>query len=380
MLNEIKAKAPDSQFLSQFFHPTLLQSKPYKLTVKENLTKLDQNESPFDWPQELKEEILRKLGDTPWNTYPQDYPEELKKALGARINVSEKNIVLSPGSNYHISVLLNLFSAKKPTNQIVLTRPSFPLFEGHCLYQNIPYEIWPLNDSYEYDLDLLPELKPGASVFFASPNNPVGNSLPQKDLLYLLKKYPDCYFIADEAYWEFAEQDFSKLLEDFSNLFIVRTFSKAMSSAGIRLSYILASEALCEQIKKLTLPFLINKFTSIAVTTALKSDQIMDKIKKSIAYQQEEKAKVFNELQKINTGKYFEVLNSHTNFLCLTCNSEGSAKKIAELFKEHQIVIRNVSGPGLPNTLRITMGKKEANLRVISILKDFLKQEQTINS
>ena len=77
----LTVKEPNSDYSSLFFHPNLLQSKPYKLVLEQDLTKLDQNESPFDWPQELKQEITEALCKQPWNTYPQDYPENLKKLL-----------------------------------------------------------------------------------------------------------------------------------------------------------------------------------------------------------------------------------------------------------------------------------------------------------
>ena len=375
MLEQINIKEPNSQFVSQFFHPNLLQSKPYKLELENNLIKLDQNESPFDWPADIKKEITQALCQEPWNTYPQDYPQKLKEALALSLNISPENIILSPGSNYHITVLLNMFATRGSSNKIIITRPSFPLFEGHCRYQNIPYEVWPLNKNFEYDLTLLPKLTPGSCVFFASPNNPVGNSLKKKDLVSLLEKNPDCYFIADEAYWEFSEQNMIELLQKFSNLLIVRTFSKAMGSAGIRFSYILASKILCEQIKKNTLPFIINKFTSIAMTTALKNKEFMSQIKTNVNYLKKEKEKIYNYLQKKNYSDFFHVINSQTNFLCFVCKSESILQKIQMSLKEHKIIIRNVSGAGLPQTLRVTIGKKEDNMRVLNILDSLFERE-----
>ena len=191
---------------------------------------------------------------------------------------------MSPGSNYHISVLLNLFSTRDVDTKLVLPRPSFPLFEGHCRYQNIPYKTWNLNKNFEYKLENLPELSAGSCVFIASPNNPVGNTLPQKDLITLLKNHPDSFFVMDEAYWEFAEENTLPLLAEHSNLLVMRTFSKAMGSAGLRFSYVVTNKAFCAQIKKLTLPFIVNKFTSVALTHALKNQNFMDSIQKNVEF------------------------------------------------------------------------------------------------
>lgn len=366
---KINVKEPAPNFHSSFFHDALLKSKPYSLEPSPCKTKLDQNENPFDWEEDFKKEVMGKLLEESWNTYPEDYPRELKKLLADYVNVSPQNIVLSPGSNYHITVLLNLFAAKK-TRDIIITRPSFALFEGHCVYQNIPYKTWDLSSNLEYDLSLLPKIKTGSCLFFASPNNPVGNTLSRNLLVELLEKYPESYFICDEAYWEFTEKNCSELLENYSNLIILRTFSKAMGAAGIRLSYVLSSESFCKELSKVTLPFLVNKFTSVAATCALKSESFMARVWKNIALLKEERENLYKEISNLKPKK-FKVLNSEANFISFLCDSHENLEKIQHLLLKGGIVIRNVSNPSLKNTLRITVGKQEDSKKVISLLKNF---------
>ena len=165
MPSKIEVKEPELSFYKAFFTEGLLKGKAYSLVPSSCENKLDQNELPFDWDESLKRKVTERLFEEPWNTYPEDYPRKLKALIADSVGVRSENIVLSPGSNYHISVLLSLFGAKE-SSDIVLTRPSFPLFEAHCKYQNIPYRVWQLNGSLEYDLDLLPELKKGSCVFF----------------------------------------------------------------------------------------------------------------------------------------------------------------------------------------------------------------------
>lgn len=368
----LRAKEPSFEFQAAFFNESLLRSKAYSLVPNDAQIKLDQNESPFDWPRDFKENVLSELSKELWNTYPQDYPDEVKRLLSNYIEVDPENIVLSPGSNYHITVLLNMFAAKK-AGDIVITRPSFPLFEGHCVYQNIPYTIWNLDQSLGYNLDLLPPMEPGSCLFFASPNNPIGNVLPKESLAQLLRKYPDCYFVADEAYWEFTDQNYSHLLGDFSNLIIIRTFSKAWGSAGLRLSYVLSNKSFCEQLKKLTLPFLINKFTSVAAVCALKSGEFLSMVRSHINFMKQERQKIYKQLVGLDSDLYFKVINSEANFISLQCPSSSLSNEIELLFLEKGLVIRNVSSPGLLNCLRISMGKEEQNARVVSVIKDFLK-------
>jgi histidinol-phosphate aminotransferase len=366
----IDVKEPTSNFQSLFFHENLLKAKAYSLDPMKGSIKLDQNESPFDWDESLKKEVLENLLKESWNTYPQDYPRELRQLLAEYNKVSIDNVVLSPGSNYHITVILNLF-ASKVGSDLILTRPSFPLFEGHCIYHNISYRVWSLNENLEYDLNLLPPLKEGSVVFFASPNNPVGNILPQKSLVEILGKNPKCYFVVDEAYWEFLEENNAYLLRDFSNLIIIRTFSKAMSSAGVRLSYVLASSSFCKELSKVTLPFLVNKFTTAAATTALRSKFFMEKMKSQVLFTIEERKRLYAGLKEslaLNT-KIF-VLNSQANFVSLMFETEELLKKCESLLLTEGIVIRNVSSPFLKNTLRISIGKEEGNNKLIACLAE----------
>lgn len=371
MVSSLDISEPKNCFSSSFFHEDLLKTKGYSLEPSSCRAKLDQNESPFDWDPELKEEITRKLCQEPWNTYPEDYPRELRKLLADSLGVTTDHLVMSPGSNHHISVLLNLF-ASGLKGDIVLTRPSFPLFEAHCLYHKISYEVWPLDEKYQYNLELLPPLKPASVVFFASPNNPVGNTLPKEQLRSLLKSHPDCYFVADEAYWEFTEDNFLSLLRDFSNLIILRTFSKAMSSAGVRLSYVVASVAFCKQLEKVTLPFLINKFSSTAAVCALNSSKFMSQIKDQVSFVKQERDRLYKDILPLSSSLGFQILSSQANFLSFICSSPGVLGTIEKAFLERGILLRNVSNPLMANTLRLSVGNSEENTAVINLLKSLV--------
>ena len=206
--------------------------------------------------------------------------------------------------------------------------------------------------------------------FFASPNNPVGNVLSPSVLCELLEQYPDTYFIADEAYWEFVDQSYSSLLSQYSNLIIIRTFSKAMGAAGLRLSYVLASEGFCRELSKVTLPFLLNKFTMVAAVCALESEAFCCSVKKQVTFIKNERDTLFEALSK--KKEPFKVSNSSANFISLRFSSEENLKKISDSLFEKGMVVRNVSNPFLEKTLRITVGSKAQNQAVLKYLNSFL--------
>ncbi len=360
---------PSPEWLKNWFPKSLIDEKGYHIDAPSTIdTKLDQNESPFDWPHDFKKKVLSELETHAWNLYPEPFLVELEKLVAQYCGVTRDNIVLSPGSNYHVSNILKLLGTKI-RGKVVFPQPSFPLYSETCRLFAIPYEAWPLNKFFQYDLDLLPSLQPGSVVIFASPNNPVGNILLKKDLEFLLAKHPDVYFIADEAYVEFAGNSYVDLLEKFSNLVMIRTFSKTFSSAGIRLGYVLGSKEFIFQLKKITLPYLINHFTAIAMTTALKSQEIMQYMRTCVQKVIAERERVFHKLNDLSKKSRFEVFNTHANFLLLRFPHD-KLEEVYQFFIAGGLLVRNVGrGPALEGCLRLTIGNEQQNQKVLKIME-----------
>ena len=196
----IVPKEPTSDLKNSYFLPSLLAARAYKIDTPDIKIKLDQNETPTDWPEEIKQSVLKRLETISWNRYPSAFSPEINQLIADYAGVPLENVITGPGTNYLISMMISCLT-KKITGNVIIAQPSFPLYEGHCQYDGIPYQIWPLNDDLEYDLSKLPEVTKNSLVIFASPNNPVGNIFPKKDLASLLSKYPDSIFMADEAYF-----------------------------------------------------------------------------------------------------------------------------------------------------------------------------------
>jgi histidinol-phosphate aminotransferase len=369
----ITAKEPTKAFLEQYLTPSIFSARGYHIDTLEAQVKLDQNESPWDWPDAVKDRILAKLKSRPWNRYPPAFGDELAVKIANKIGVSKQNILLGPGSNYLIGLVLQTFS-KKIHGKVVLARPSFALYESHCQYEGIPYEAWPLNEQLEYDLKLMPELPPGSMVLFASPNNPVGNILPRSTLRELLKSRPDVLFIGDEAYCEFADEPYTELLQDFPNLILIRTFSKTLGAAGVRLGYILAGANVIDLLKKPRVPFLINQFTLVAAGEVLEDPAMAkifdDIVKNAIAERKRVCASLESEGQRLG----FKIKSSQANFLLARwSNTEASNNAYQHLIKSG-ILVRNVAAaPGLAGCLRISIGTSSENDKLLSAFSAMIR-------
>jgi len=361
----IHVKQPTEVFLRQFMTPSIFSAPGYHIDAPDVEVKLDQNESPWDWPDSVKDAVLSKLKARPWNRYPSPFADELAEKIAAKIKVDPKNILIGPGSNYLIALVLQTF-AKAITGKVVLARPSFALYESHCQYEGIAYEPWLLNEDLEYDLKKMPQLTDGSMVLFASPNNPVGNVLSRSTLKSLLIQFPNVLFVGDEAYCEFADEPYTDLLAEHPNLLLIRTFSKTMGAAGVRLGYILAGANVIELLRKPRVPFLVNQFALVAATEVLDNpamSKIFDDIVKNAI---SERKRVCHVLEAEGKRLNFKVKSSQANFILVRWPGTEASEVAYKHLIQAGILVRNVAGaPGLAGCLRISMGTGPQNDRLI---------------
>lgn len=301
--------------------------------------------------------------------------QEVTQGLANYLGVSSDCILTSSGSNHLITVILEGLAKQLPAGgKLVIASPSFPLFESHAQYLGIPYEPWSLDENFQYRIDALPKLSDGSLVIFASPNNPTGNSLAKKDLRELLKAYPKVLFLADEAYYEFDDDPYTDLLSDFGNLIILRTLSKTMGAAGVRLGYLLASPELIKNLGKLRVPFLLNHFTLAACEVIFNDPEMSAFMNRNIANARSERERMFKGLNEVAKGKGIEVFNSKANFLLLRWSDQEACQKAYLHLMGKGIQVRNISaGPGLKGCLRVTIGLPNENDSFVEAIKETAK-------
>lgn len=367
----ISPKSLDDHMLS-FFPQGLIDSKVYALDKRQVAYKLDQNEHPEDWDLALKHQVINKLMETNWNRYPDPFPEELEELVAAYAGIaSSENIVLGPGSDQIIVNLLNVFS-RGLAGDLWVSSPSFPLYERYCKQFEIEIKLWKLDDNYQFDCQSLPVLKEGSILVFASPNNPSGSYLEYDALKDILEKNPKSFIVADEAYFEYAPKSYENLLTSFSNLIILRTFSKAAGSAGMRLGYMIASKEVALHVKKIQLPYYLNHFTVAATQVILNQKGFRDKISQQVAQicqERDDLYEFFTDFGELG----ITVFPSHTNFLLLKLSDNNICKDFYEYLIANGIQTRDLSAaPGLQGCLRLTIGKSEENIKVREAVKKYV--------
>lgn len=363
----------DTDIINGFFNKDLVESGRRLAPIStSSLIRLNRNEAAQEIEPLLKDEILDDVAHFTWKNYPPPYYNQIEDLIGTYSGVGGEQVVPAAGCANLITALLN-YSAIN-SHQIVIARPSFSLYEFHCNTYGIRYETWWLNNQLEYDINNLPKLKPFSIVLFASPNNPVGNLIQEKDLLFLLKTHPHTFFIIDEVYHEFSGSNLIPFLQNYSNIILLRSFSKSFSAAGLRIGYLLAKEKVAEQIRKLILPFSLN-YLSIAYIKKILSDlNVLERIKENINFVINEKRRVEVVLAEMDRQfiKY-RIKETYGNFVLILFQSNQNYLKIKEMLNLAGIELLDVSNvPLLKYGLRMTIGNSEENNAVLKVFKEFV--------
>jgi histidinol-phosphate aminotransferase len=206
-------------------------------------------------------------------------------------------------------------------------------------------------------------------IFIANPDNPTGTYLNHKQVGVFLSKIPkNILLFFDEAYFEFAPGDFpqtKKFLKNRGNIIFSRTFSKIYGLAGLRLGYAITSVEIAEGLDKIREPFNINRFAQVAALAGIKDKSF---IKKVLPYIKKEKEYFYREMDKLG----LVYVKSATNFIFV--NFKQDTLKLNDYLLKNGVIIRELTGWGLKNCFRVTVGLRKENKKFIGCLKNYLKQ------
>lgn len=324
--------------------------------------KLNQNESPLDWPDELKAEVLARVAAQPWNRYPPVDAQELREELAAYCGVGPDTVAVANGSNEAILALVQAFATGR---QVVLTVPGYSMSRTLASIAGAEVIGVPLRPDFRLDLDAMLDAagrSDAAMVMIASPNNPTGNSFARRDIEAVLDG-AEGLVVLDEAYATFATDSFLPDLRRWPNLAILRTCSKAFALAGARVGWIVAGEEIITAARKALPPYNLNVFAQQAALAALGR---LDAIRERVAWIVRERQHVWSALSGMSGITPFP---SDANFILFKTPWPGEAVFGGLLGRG--VLVRDVSSvPMLERCLRVTIGSEEENHRFLAALND----------
>ncbi len=337
---------------------------------------LDRNENNYG-PSPKCLNVVRNATPDLFFMYSTDYKNGYKSSLSNRLanefNVTEDRVLLGYGAEDLLKQVIQTYLNRKRKKLLVPDHSWWYYKEiaNEVKGQHVEYPIVEGKDSYEYDIDKMLEIYNSENpevVFIASPNNPTGNSISEDELTYVLDRMGDSIVVLDEAYWFSSSNKIAtELVNKYSNLIIIRTFSKLYSLAGIRIGYALIGKKL-KRLKKLSNRYLgYNRISEKIALAAMDSTEYYDDIAKKMS---DDRMLYFNELNKIEGLKAYK---SDANFVLVKIPRE-SIPALKEYLNPLGLVVKFMSEEIVNSHLRISLGTQEQNKKVIDALKDFYAQ------
>ncbi len=326
-----------------------------------NVIKLSSNESPFGHSSKISFSEFSQL-----NRYPEISGETLRKNISKFHNLNSEQIVLGCGSDE--TLLFAALSFCKPGDEIIHAEHGFEMYP---IIAKIVGAVSKLAKEKDYQVSvesICEQLTPATKlIYIANPNNPTGTYLSKKEIRELMKIIPkNVILVLDCAYAEYVLQenydsDFS-LVNEYENIIITRTFSKAYGLAGIRLGWCYSSKNVASIISKVKGPFNTNVFAQQIAIEALQDQQHL----KYVVAENKKNMEWF--IQKlVELGLKF--LPSFANFVFIECTNSKTDKIFDELLK-NGIIVRQLNSYNLPNCIRITIGTMDEMKKVVSVLED----------
>ncbi len=317
--------------------------------------RLSHNENPFGFPKDILMKVAREIEGDYVARYTKAPTHELKESLVRYVKetsradfINEDWITVTPGADGGISLLMML----RP-QRVVIFPPTYyfyyTLSKAHELNVHDPPLIGDLRVPNV-------ELKEGDMVFLPNPNNPTGHHFSFDEIERLLSS--PATVVIDEAYFEFSWVTSVNLLRDFSNLVVIRTFSKAFAFAGQRFGYIIANPEMIRKVNSKRNPYNIPSLVmKLAQEILRRRDVFLGKIKEI----EMERKKLEEELKAMGLKPF----PSQTNFLYFKV---GNADEIKNELEKRHVFVRVLWGG-----IRVSVGKREENEMFLQALKEVLK-------
>ncbi len=325
--------------------------------------KLNTNECPYP-PAPGVTKALKEMDSEKFRLYPDPLASGLVESLADYYKVKKEQVFVGVGSDDVLGMaFLTFFNSEKP---ILFPDITYSFYDVWADLFKIPYEIRPLNDQLEMNIeDYMGE---NGGVVIANPNAPTGVIQSLENIEKIIQANRDVIVIVDEAYIDFGGVSALPLIEKYDNLLVVQTFSKSRAMAGMRIGYAFGNEKLIKYLSDVK--FSYNSYTMNTPSIILGAEAIKDD-----AYFKEITGKMIatrERAKKELAALGFTFPDSKTNFI-FASHKTVPAQEIFEALKKNDIYVRYWNKPRINNSLRISIGTDEEMDALISFLKEYLK-------
>ena len=338
--------------LNELIRPNIYKLKPYSCARDEFQGEasayLDANENPMN---------------APWNRYPDPLQKALKDKVAALKGIRPEQLFFGNGSDEPIDLIVRIF-CEPGVDNIVAIDPSYGMYQVCADINDVEYRKVLLNEDFTLDADnLLAATDPRSKVIFlCSPNNPTGNDLKISEIIKIIENFHGIV-VLDEAYIDFSTREsFLKTLDNYPNLIILQTFSKAWGMAAVRLGMAFASPEIIHYLNKVKYPYNINLLTQNFVMAELDE---LERKNDWVDLILQQRTDLISALERMPVVQ--QIYPTDANFVLVKV---ADANAVYNYLVDERIIVRNRNTVSLClGCLRITVGVPEENELLINALK-----------
>lgn len=326
--------------------------------------RLDANESFLTAPENIQNEMVEALKNSALNRYPDPNATKLVKGFADYFAVDPDCVTAGNGSDEIISVIMNAFLQKG--DKILTLEPDFSMYRFYAEIAECESVKYQKNENLDVNMDDVISLANSENVrivIFSNPCNPTSRIIKADEIRKLINN-TDALVVLDEAYMDFAEDE--SLLSEFQNydnLIILKTCSKALGCAALRLGFAVANKTLTNVIRAVKSPYNVNSVSQALGEVLFSHPDYIDSCIETVVNSRKE---LYSAILEITSDKIEKIYETHTNFVFMKVRN---AKQVFEKMKENGIIIRNMG-----DYLRITAGSKEENKKMLETFKKVLEE------
>jgi len=318
---------------------------------------------------DANENNLGSLAGENYNRYPDPHQRKLKERIAEIKGVQPEQIFLGNGSDEAIDLLFRMVCRPGQDSMLHLP-PTYGMYEVSANLNDVALQAVQLTEDFQVPVEeVLLNIKPTTKIIFiCSPNNPTGNLIEQESITELLTAFKGLV-VVDEAYIDFADtRSWTARLNEFPNLVVLQTFSKAWGMAGLRLGLAFASQELVSVLDKIKPPYNINEATQELALQALQREEALKDMVEEIVQERELLMEALPDLPAV-----VHVYPSDANFILVKVKD---ADNMYKYLLGKGIVVRNRSGlAGCEGCLRISVGTLEENQKLLQAISEFKAQD-----
>lgn len=336
---------------------------PYAPNTEALPVRLDANESFLPLPDALREKLLRESLSLPLNRYPDPEARALRESFAARHGVPAENVVAGNGSDELISVVLQTFLQKG--DAFATVSPDFSMYAFYGYLAECRHVETKTEEDWRIPLDKVIATCNNENVrllIFSNPCNPTGRGLAREEILRLARSVP-ALVVVDEAYMDFWDQSVLDVCAEYDNLLVLRTCSKALGLAALRVGFAVGNGTLIGALQAARSPYNVNALSQCAAAAVLREKELCDGAAQALIASKRALEAGLRRIEEETGG--FSPVPSCTNFVTVRLQD---AAALNDALRAAGVSARYFGGL---SAVRITAGTEEENAAVLSAVRDY---------